>query len=167
MNIKEKLPALVFIALTIALLLIWLSPTGIHKSPQISLSLINGKKINLTDFHGKPVLITFWATTCPGCISEMPHLVKLYQQYSSKGLKMIAIAMSYDNPEHIKKMAQNKKLPYYVAFDNTGEASQAFGDVKLTPTHFLIDPTGKIIRHQIGELNINDLMKQISPFLKS
>ena len=132
---------------------LWFAPSGLQKAPELTLQMIDGKKIDLASFKGKPVLITFWATSCPGCIKEMPHLVKLYKELNPKGLEIIGIAMPYDRPDYIMEMVKRKKLPYKIAFDLKGEAVRAFGNVSLTPTNFLIDGKGKIVKKKIGEMN--------------
>lgn len=72
------------------------------------------------DLHGKPLIITFWATSCPSCVKEIPHLIALYEQYHPQGIEIIAIAMTYDPPNRVVSMTQEKKLPYHVVLDIKG-----------------------------------------------
>lgn len=125
---------------------------------------ITGHPINLPALKGKPVLINFWATDCSACIKEIPHLIELYQQYHAKGLEVIAVAMYYDIPSHVVEMTRAKQIPYPVALDLNAQHANAFGQVQLTPTTFLISPDGFILSKFIGKLPA-DLATQITNLL--
>ena len=144
---------------------LWIAPSGAQQAPDITLQLLDGKKLKLSSLKGKPVLITFWATSCPGCIKEMPHLIELYDELHSEGLEIIGIAMPYDRPDYIMEMVKRKNVTYRIAFDLKGEAVRAFGNVSLTPTTFLIDDKGKIIKKKIGEMKMDVWKKRIQLIL--
>jgi peroxiredoxin len=96
----------------------------------------------------------------------MPHLVELYNELGPQGLELVALAMSYDPEEQVREMVKLKQLPYTVALDSDGSAAKAFGDVKLTPTTFLIAPDGRIVQQKLGEMDMNALHKRITGMLK-
>ncbi|MDX2425128.1 MAG: TlpA disulfide reductase family protein [Cycloclasticus sp.] len=135
------------------------------QAPNISLNTINGEKINLQALRGKPTLLTFWATDCPGCIKEIPHLKALHRDYTDKGVSIIAVAMYYDRPDNVIAMSKQKQLPYKVALDPMAEASKAFGDVRLTPTTFLIAPDGSIAMQKLGEFDEGDMRNRLDRML--
>ena len=145
MKLKETLISLFAGTLMAALGYLWYAPAGLKSSPDISLMTIEGEELRLAELRGKPLLVTFWATTCPGCIKEMPHLIELYNELSPRGLEIIGIAMDYDPPNQVVAMSKARNIPYPVALDIHAEASLAFGNVRLTPTSFLIAPNGKIV----------------------
>lgn len=120
-------------------------------APQASFSTLGGEKLALDSLRGKVVLVNFWATSCPGCIKEMPDLVSTWQKYHSRGLETIAVAMSYDPPEYVRQFAEKNGLPFTVALDTSGAVAQAFGNVRVTPTTFVIDKQGQIIQQYVGE----------------
>ena len=130
--------------------------------PDITFTDIDQKQHTLSDYHGKPILVTFWATDCPSCIGEIPTLIKLYNDFYAQGLTMLAIAMPHDTEQRITTMRINKKLPYLIAWDKNAAMSLAFGHVRVTPTHFLISPNGKIVMRKIGDLNIDYLYKKLA-----
>lgn len=165
MKTKDILITLFAILIVSSIVYLWAAPSGAQKAPDITLQLLNGKNLKLSDLKGKPVLITFWATSCPGCIKEMPHLVELYNKLHPKGLEIIGIAMPYDRPDYVIEMVKRKKLPYTIAFDLKGEAVRAFGKVSLTPTTFLIDAQGKIVKKKIGVMNMDIWEKRIISIL--
>ncbi|PCH82969.1 MAG: redoxin [Piscirickettsiaceae bacterium] len=137
----------------------------VNKAPDIILSTITGEKISLTSLQGKPTLVTFWATDCPGCIKEIPHLKALHNDYKDKGVNIIAVAMYYDRPDNVIAMTKAKQLPYKVALDPLAEASKAFGNVRLTPTSFLIAPNGSIAMQKLGEFDEADMRRRLDSFL--
>jgi len=165
MKTKEIIIAIFALLMLGSIAYLWLAPSGLQKAPGITLQLIDGKKINLHDLKGQPVLITFWATSCPGCIKEMPHLIELYHELHSKGLEIIGIAMPYDRPDYVMEMVKRKNVTYKIAFDLKGEAVRAFGNVSLTPTSFLIDDEGNIVKQKIGEMKMEIWKKRILQIL--
>jgi peroxiredoxin len=165
MKTKDILITFFAILIISSIAYLWMAPSGAQKAPDITLQLIDGKKLKLSSLKGKPVLITFWATSCPGCIKEMPHLIELYHELHSKGLEVIGIAMPYDRPDYVMEMVKSKNVPYLIAFDLKSEAVRAFGNVSLTPTTFLIDSQGKIVKKKIGEMNMDVWKKRIISIL--
>ena len=161
MKIKETLAVIFILAIAVMALWLWTSPSGLKWAPEVTFSTLKGEKINMQELRGRPVLVTFWATTCPGCLKEMPHLVELYEEYGNGGFELIGVAMSYDPPNRVLELAAERQLPYPVALDLDGGLASAFGNVMLTPTSFLIAPDGKIIKHKIGEMDIVKLKRQI------
>lgn len=166
MKKKDILTALFTLLLLVAAGYLWLAPSGLQRVPDLTLEIIDGRKLNLTQLKGRPVLVTFWATSCPGCIKEMPHLIDLYKALNPRGLEIIGIAMPYDRPDHVLEMVRQKQLPYPIALDLQGTAMHAFDEVKLTPTSFLIDPQGRIVMHKIGEMDMAKLQQQIENYLQ-
>ncbi len=148
-----------------AVVWLWFSPSGISQAPNIKLTITDGTSIDLDELQGKPVLITFWATSCIGCVREMPHLIALYNELADDGLEIIGIAMPYDPPNRVVKMISEREIPYPIAIDIEGKAVVAFGDVLVTPTSFLIAPDGTIVKHTIGEMDMNELRDSIISML--
>ena len=138
----------------------WQTQSG-TKAPNVSFTTIKGQTIQASDWQGKPTLLTFWATDCPGCIEEIPHLIELHRHYADQGLIIIAVAMSYDPPNHVLAMADSKRLPYAIALDPNAALAHAFGDVQLTPTTFLIDRTGHIIWHKVGVFDQDTMQSKL------
>lgn len=126
-------------------------------APPITLTTLNGKPLPLAALKGKVVIVNFWATSCPGCIAEMPDLVRTHQAFAPRGVETIAIAMSYDPPAYVLNYAERNRLPFTVALDLSGEAARAFGNVKLTPTTFIIDKSGNIVHKTVGILDFAQL----------
>lgn len=140
----------------IALAVVFLLRTEVP-APQATFTTLNGKSLALSSLRGKVVLVNFWATSCPGCVAEMPDLIRTHQTFHPRGLETIAVAMSYDPPAYVLSYSQRNKLPFIVALDMKGEIARAFDNVKLTPTTFIIDKTGNIIQKTVGVLDFPKL----------
>ena len=128
-------------------------------APDVTFVTLDGRPIQLGSLRGKVVLVNFWATSCPGCIKEMPGMVETYNQYKAKGFEIIAVAMSYDPPSHVVNFTQTRQLPFPVALDVKGDHARAFNDVRLTPTSFIIGKNGRILEQKLGELDFVRLRK--------
>ena len=124
-----------------------------NAAPAVAFSTISGKTVPLEQLRGKMVLVNFWATSCPGCVAEMPKLSDTYKQYQAQGLEVIAVAMNYDPPDHVVHFAKKNALPFQVALDADGALARAFGNVQVTPTTFVIDQQGNIVQRVMGELD--------------
>lgn len=127
--------------------------TARDAAPASNFLLLDGSTITTTDLKNKVVLVNFWATTCISCVKEMPMLVETHHKFKSRGYETVAVAMSYDPPAWVLNFAQTRQLPFKVALDNTGELAQKWGDVKLTPTTYLVDRQGNIVKRFVGEPN--------------
>lgn len=120
-------------------------------APQVTFISIQGEKISTDKLRGKVVMVNFWATSCVTCIKEMPAMVETYNKFKGQGLEFVAVAMSYDPPNYVVNYTETRKLPFTVAVDSGGDIARAFGDVTLTPTTFVIDKDGQIIKRYVGE----------------
>lgn len=165
MKPKEILVTATAVLILAALAYVWFTPSGAEQAPDVEVTTLDGKKVRTAQYRGRPLLVTFWATTCSGCVKEMPHLIDLYREMNPRGLEIVAIAMEYDPEDQVRKMAVQRQLPYTVALDTGGTAAKAFGEVRVTPTSFLIDPEGRIVQRKLGELDMEKLRVTIGDML--
>lgn len=121
-----------------------------ESAPQVSFRTLNGEQVAMDSLRGKVVMVNFWATSCSTCVQEMPQMVETYKKYSDQGLEFIAVAMSYDPPSYVLNYSESRQLPFKVALDTDGQAAKSFGDVKLTPTTFVIGKDGSILKRYVG-----------------
>lgn len=165
MKTKDALIALFAVVLITGLGYLWLAPAGLARVPDIQVTTLKGERISLAELHGQPLLVNFWATTCPGCIKEMPHLVELYQELSPRGFEVIGIAMAYDPPNRVIALSEDRNIPYPIALDINNDAARAFGDVRLTPSSFLIAPDGRVVHQKTGEIDMAKVRSLVSSML--
>lgn len=120
-------------------------------APDVPYTLLDGSQHRSADLRGKVVLVNFWATSCTTCMKEMPQIAETHRKFQSRGFDTLSVAMSYDPPAYVVNYAKSRQLPFGVAIDNTGQIAKAFGDVQLTPTSFVIDKKGEIVKRFVGE----------------
>ena len=165
MQRKDILTAAIGIAIVALALILLLGPAGSRQAPEITLTTLKGEKLSMQSLRGRPVLVTFWATSCTSCIKEIPDLVKLHNSFADRGLEIIAVAMSYDPPNLVKNFSDKRKLPYTIALDLDGNAAKSFEQVRVTPTNFLIAPDGTIAIKNIGLFNPEEMHSTIESML--
>ncbi len=139
--------------------------TGSSAAPESTFVLLDGTRKTTADMKGKVTLVNFWATSCTTCVAEMPKIISTYDKYKARGYDTVAVAMSYDPPSYVVNYAQTRKLPFPVAIDNTGAVAKAWGDVQLTPTTFIVNRRGDIVKRYVGEPDFAELHRLIEKLL--
>ena len=138
---------------------------GAQQAPQTQFVLLDGSSKTTQYLRGKVTLVNFWATSCTTCVAEMPEIVATYNKYKDQGYDTLAVAMSYDPPSYVLNFAQSRQLPFQVAIDNTGAVAKAWGDVKLTPTTYIVNKRGEIVKTYIGQPDFAELHQLIEKLL--
>nr|WP_227820556.1 TlpA disulfide reductase family protein [Ramlibacter tataouinensis] len=141
-----------------------MSGTG-EAAPASTFVLLDGSRRTTADLKGQVTLVNFWATSCTTCVAEMPRMVETYNKYQGKGFNTLAVAMSYDPPSYVLNYAQTRKLPFSVAIDNTGAVAKAWGDVQITPTTYLVNKRGEIVKRYVGQPDFAELHQRIEKLL--
>lgn len=167
MKSKSFIAAIAIAATAVAALGGWSILSQKREAPDLTIATLSGQSLTLKQLRGKVVLINFWATTCTTCVGEMPKMIEAYRALSPQGYEMVAIAMDYDRPDWVLHYAQRNSLPFPVALDVSGAAARAFGNVRLTPTSFLIDKQGRIVKQYLGEPDFLQLRKTVDTLLKA
>ena len=145
---RRMILALISLAIVVAAALIYSRPAA---APEVNLPTLAGGNLTISALRGKVVLVNFWATSCAVCVREMPMLVATHHKFAARGYATVAVAMSYDHPNIVAEYARKNALPFHVALDVAGDIARQFGDVRLTPTSFVIDRHGRILKHYLGE----------------
>ncbi|UCC57543.1 MAG: TlpA family protein disulfide reductase [Gammaproteobacteria bacterium] len=122
----------------------------VNAAPDFALADMDDGQHRLADYHGKVILVNFWATWCPPCRREMPALEALYLKYRKQGLVVLAINQWEDADHVFAYMGQLNVFPTFpVLFDPESRVSADYG-VKGLPTSFLINRQGKLVYRAIG-----------------
>lgn len=124
--------------------------SGAQTAPASTFVLLDGSKTTTAQLNGQVTLVNFWATSCAPCMAEMPRLIATHNKYRNQGFDTMAVSMRYDPPSAVVNFAERQKLPFRVAIDNTGAIAKAWGDVQFTPTSFLVNKRGEIVKRYIG-----------------
>ena len=168
-----KRNALVFVALFVAILAMLASGKYLERArkhgpiklvgnvqgipaPDFTLPSLDGRKVKLSDFRGKAVLLNFWATWCPPCKVEMPWFADLQKQYADDGLVVLGVAMDDSKPDTIAKFASDLGVNYEVLL-GTDKVSDDYGDVQYLPTTFYIGRDGTIVDKMTGLLGRKEI----------
>jgi len=116
---------------------------------------IDGKSLKLSDYSGKVLIVNMWATWCGPCRQETPELIKLRQDYKSKGLEVIGLATEQNDAdlEAVKSFVKEQKVDYKVVYDDgslAGPLVQMTRGRSVIPQSFIISRDGHIIGHFEG-----------------
>ena len=126
------------------------------QAPDFELVSLDGRKVKLSDFRGKAVVLNFWATWCAPCKIEMPWFVDLQKQYGSDGLAILGVAMDDSEPQKIAQFASEMGVNYPVLL-GTNKVSEQYGDVEYLPTTFYINRQGKIVGKVAGLISKGEI----------
>ncbi len=120
------------------------------KAPAFSLTNLEGKKVSLADYKGRPVLVNFWATWCGPCKVEMPWFEEFRKQYASQGFEILGLADDVDaGKDVIAKTAQKTGVTYPILLTD-GKVQENFGGLDVLPMSFYIDRNGVIVEQTAG-----------------
>jgi peroxiredoxin len=133
-------------------------------APEFELKDLAGNNVRLSDYHGKVVLLNFWATWCPPCKEEMPWFVDLQKRYGAQGLQVIGVAMDDSGEKAIASFAQRLGVNYPVLLGKESIA-QAYGDVQFLPDTFYIGRDGRIVAHVQGLINRKEIEEKVKQAL--
>jgi peroxiredoxin len=131
--------------------------------PAFDTLLLDGKVLPAKALQGKAVLVVFWATWCPSCQRELPELQKLYEKHRARGLEILALSVDADRFT-VEEFWKDHDYTFPVAMNSSAQA-KIFGQVRGTPTLYLIDRKGVLRMARIGSLGLEQLEVRLKPLL--
>jgi thiol-disulfide isomerase/thioredoxin len=140
--------------------------TGAHEASPVEV------KQWLDAAKGKPVVVNLWATWCPQCVAEMPHLAEFYRQYAPKGV--VFLSLSADDPKttntRVRDYYDQKKLPFPVFVLSTRHPDSMAAALRVElngdlPTTLVYDRAGKLVDQHTGGLTLDELKAMVAPAL--
>ena len=135
-------------------------------APNFDVATLDGRRVKLSDYRGKAVLLNFWATWCSPCKVEMPWFVDLQKKYGNDGLVILGVAMDDSEASKIAEFANEMGVNYPVLL-GTDKVSEDYGNVEFLPTSFYIDREGKIVGKGEGLLGQADVEQNVLKALSS
>ncbi len=130
--------------------------------PELVMPDVNGKEVSVTSFHGKFLLIDFWASWCGPCRMENPNVVKAYKEFKEKNFTILGVSLDKDKDSWKKAIAQDhlswtqmSDLKYW-----NSQAVETFGFQGI-PYNVLVDPSGKVIAESLRGEDLDTKLKQV------
>ena len=156
---KKTLAALAAIAI------IALAAFTANPAPSFQLTNLHNQAISNQNLQGKVTLINFWFPTCPGCVSEMPKLIRMARDYQGKEFQILGIAEPTSNPADslggVKNYVAKQGIPFEVMFDGDKAVAKKFLKTELYPTSVLLNKKGEVLKTFVGEPDFAALYQEI------
>jgi peroxiredoxin len=114
----------------------------------VDLKDLDGKRIRLSDYAGKIVLLSFWTTWCPNCREEMPELEKVFRQFAAKGVTVVTVDLKEPTATTAAYRRENH-LTYPILADISGRVGRSFG-IFAIPTTYIVNRKGLLIGRVMG-----------------
>jgi thiol-disulfide isomerase/thioredoxin len=137
--------------------------SGSASASDFTLNDLNGKRVRLSDYKGKVVLLDFWATWCPPCRASVPGLEKIHKTYKDKGLVVLAISLDEGDWDSVKSFVSEYGITYMVLRGTDDVTSQY--QVRTIPMMLVLDKEGRISKRYLGSGYEEDLEKDIKAVL--
>jgi len=137
----------------------YISPLKGKPAPEFALEDLSGKKVSLSSYKGKAVLINFWVTWCGPCKIETPWLIELRNRYAAQGFEVLGISADDLDPDDQRKLSEEKKeiarfveqmhIPYPVLIDGDS-LSTPYDGLDALPASYFVDRNGTVVAAQLG-----------------
>jgi peroxiredoxin len=131
-------------------------------APDFTLASLDGKQVSLSQFRGRPVMLNFWYSTCPGCLAEIPGMQRFYSAQQAAGKDFVILGVnSVDDAQTAQQFAQQSGLTYPLALDNNQHVATLY-NLTATPTSYFIDRQGMIRFVQVGPIDEATLQQKVA-----
>lgn len=134
--------------------------------PEFSMPDRYNKVRNIKEWHGKIILLNFWATWCPPCRKEMPAFIELQKKYGSQGFQIVGVAL--DETKMVNDFADKigVNYPLLVGSLNASELARVYGNTGGLPYSVFINRQGQLVAAKRGELTKEQAETIIQKLLK-
>lgn len=132
-----------------------------NKAPDFQLKTLDDADVKLSDLRGKKVILNFWATWCPPCKAEIPHMQNFYVSSDKSKVEILAINLttSEKNPKSVKGFVKDRNVTFPVLLDQDGDVGVQYQAITI-PTSYLIDSQGIVRKKIVGPMD-KDMMNQL------
>jgi peroxiredoxin len=130
-----------------------------QQAPDFEVQNLEGKPVKLSDYRGKTVVLNFWATWCPPCRAEMPHMERFHEQYHDDVVVLGMNATTTEaSPNVVEAWVKEWGLQFPIVLDSQGKVIEAYR-INSYPTTYVMDAEGKVIYRYQGPMNF-DMLKE-------
>lgn len=147
--------------LSVALVFL-LSANAQAEAVDFSLPDMQGVEHKLSDYHGKWVVVNYWATWCPPCLSEIPELVDFHEDHKDRDAVVLGVNFEDISLNGLKQFSEEYFMNYPVLRTKPGPSS-VLGPIPGLPTTYLVSPSGEVVARQVGPVTaklITDFIAQ-------
>ncbi|WP_342600405.1 redoxin domain-containing protein [Psychrobacillus sp. FSL H8-0483] len=133
-------------------------------APNFTLTTLDGEEVTLADYRGKKVVLNFWATWCPPCKAEMPHMQNYYEDMAEKeNVEILAVNLTSSDVglDKVKAFQEDYALSFPIPLDEEGILGETYQAITI-PTTYMIDTTGKIQNKIVGPMDEQMLNEYVS-----
>lgn len=129
----------------------------------LTLRSTDGEFVELARFKGEVLLLTFFATWCFPCLVEVPHLQALQRDFADRGFSVVAIGMDLEGAKVLRPFAATLETPYpvLIADDEVREGRSPFGSIRVLPTTYLFDRSGRLVGGFTGPVAPEQMRKLV------
>jgi peroxiredoxin len=137
-----------------------------NKAADFSIPNLEGKKVHLSDFKGKVILVDFWATWCIPCHEELPDLKAAYQKFKDRGFSILGVSLDDSGRDAVSKFVKDNNIPYPIVLAGGTDGIPEGYDVEGLPMAYLIDAKGLIRKRYSGQIDPKELERDANELLK-
>ena len=130
-----------------------------EQAPALELLDLKGRKVSLTEFKGKVVLLDFWATWCDPCLEELPDIKALHEKYKDRGFTVLGVSLDVRGKKAVGPFVRENNVPYPVLLTD-GTPPDGYPVIGI-PAAFLIDRQGRIVRQYLGPKSYDEVAKDV------
>ncbi|MFC4324197.1 redoxin domain-containing protein [Litchfieldia salsa] len=135
-------------------------------APDFELETLDGQLVKLSELKGKKIILNFWATWCPPCKAEMPHMQSFYEDQDHGSVEILAVNLtnSEQRKDAVNKFVEQYQLTFPILLDQSGEIGDTYRAYTI-PTSYYIDSSGIIVKKIIGPMDkemMNEMIKSIN-----
>ncbi|MGB2993900.1 MAG: redoxin domain-containing protein [Paenisporosarcina sp.] len=132
-------------------------------APDFTLTTLDGKKVQLSDLKGKKIIVNFWATWCPPCKAEMPHMQNYYEDFAKdENVEILAVNLTNgDKVESVQNFVEDYGLTFPIPMDVEGKVGETYQAITI-PTSYMIDTKGRIQNKIVGPMDENMMKDFVS-----
>ena len=164
-DFNYRMAVFIFIAVTVLVIILSLTLNnsslefsnqvaieGDIPAPDFTFPGLDGKKVSLSDYKGKVVLVNIWATWCPPCVKEMPSMEKLYRKFKGENFEILAVSIDEPGLKAVAPFMEKTRLTFPALIDSKGAIKSVYR-ISAIPESFIIDKQGFLIKKIVGPLD--------------
>jgi thiol-disulfide isomerase/thioredoxin len=127
------------------------STTDAPRTAAQSWTMLDGRRVQAADYKGKVLVLDFWATYCPPCRDEVPHLVALQKRYGAQGLNVVGLNVGGDDDRpKVPAFVREFGIQYPLGYPDEAMSSVVFANDDRIPQTYVFDRNGRLVKRFIG-----------------